>query len=72
LLRTKRRDKFAQRKKRYIYNVLKRVAILKDHLLNQDPISVLCDEVQLLPRVLQDEGNFKKRATAFSEEIFTK
>jgi len=58
------------RKKRYNYTAQEKVAILKRHLLEQVPISNLCDEYQLRPTVFNRwmKDFFENGAAAFEKD----
>jgi transposase len=55
------------RKKRHNYTPQEKVAILKRHLVDQVPVSNLCDEYQLQPTVFYDwqKQFFENGASAF-------
>ena len=56
------------RKKRHNYTPEEKVAILKRHLIDHVPVSDLCDEYQLQPKLFYDWQKlfFENGATAFS------
>ena len=56
------------RKKRHNYSPEEKVAILKRHLIDHVPISDLCDEYQLQPKLFYDWQKlfFENGAAAFS------
>jgi transposase-like protein len=57
------------RKKRYNYTPEEKVKILKRHLVERVPVSDLCDEYRLQPKVFYDwqKQFFENGATAFSK-----
>jgi transposase-like protein len=56
------------RKKRHNYTPEQKVGILKRHLIDRVPVSDLCDEYQLQPKLFYDWQKlfFENGATAFS------
>ena len=58
------------RKKRHNYTPEEKVAILKRHLIDRVPVSDLCDEFQLQPKLLYDwqKQFFEQGAAAFSHQ----
>jgi transposase-like protein len=58
------------RKKRYNYTPEEKVFILKRHLVERVPISDLCDEYQLQPKIFYtwQQQFFENGATAFARD----
>lgn len=58
------------RKKRHNYTAQEKVAILKRHLVDQIPVSDLCDEYQLQPTVFYrwQKEFFENGAAAFEKD----
>ena len=59
------------KKQRKHYSPEEKVAILRRHLLDKEPISKLCDELGLQPTVFYrwQKEFFEKRASAFEHKV---
>ena len=61
------------RKKRHNYTPEEKVSILRRHLIDRVPVSDLCDEYQLQPRIFYEwqKQFFEQGAAAFSRQSST-